>query len=506
MGFSEVSTAGSSHARSLRWPVSPSQALGLLVFSTFIVVLTETIMSVALVSLTRDLGISVPTAQWLTTGYLLTMAIVIPTSGYLLQRFTTRQAFITAMSLFCIGTLIAALSISFPPLLIGRLVQAAGAAVMMPLLMTAVLNTVAAQRRGTVMGTVSIVIAVAPALGPALSGALLQTLDWHFLFWAVLPITVAALAFGIVTLPNLTATSAPSLDITSVVLSAMAFGSLVYGLSAIGEAANHTAAVPPAFPIGVGVITVCVFAARQHRLAPSGRALLNLNTLRSPQFVFAVAGTACVSMTLLGTLTVLPLYLQQVRGAGTLTTGLLMLPGGLLMAALSPVSGRLYDRVGAGPLVIPGAVVLVVAQVWFALSLTEHSPTWIAAGAFTVMHIGLAFLFTPLMTAALSPLTDNLYSHGSATLSTLQQLAGAAGAATFVAFVALGTQARKAEGAQTASAAAGGVRDAFMFGAALSALTVIAAIALAIMSRRRRESPSRTTEVDTSARPSDAMA
>lgn len=449
--------------------------------STFVVVLNETIMNVALASLIGDLGITAATAQWLTTGYLLTMAVVIPTSGFLIQRFTTRQVFIAAMSLFALGTLIAALSPGFGTLLMGRIVQAAGAAVMMPLLMTAVLNTVPASRRGTLMGTISIVTAAAPALGPTISGAILSILSWPFLFWTVLPIALATLVIGIAKLKNVTPTRDAPLDVLSVALAAVAFGGIVFGLAGIGEAANGEAPLPPWIPLFVGVAVLTLFILRQRRLERGDRAVLDLRTFATPAFVVAIIMMALVAMTLFGTLTVLPLYLQNAVGSSALTTGLLLLPGGVIMAVLSPFVGRLYDKVGPGPLVIPGAIVLALSQWAFAATLTAVSSPWVGMVIFTVMHIALAFLFTPLMTSALSPLDVNLYSHGSATLSTVQQLAGAAGTATLVGLLTIGSG-----GSDSPEAIAAGVHDAYLGASVISVLTVISAFVLNAFARRRR--------------------
>src|SRR5690606_32568552 len=164
--------------------------------AAFVVILNETIMNVALPSLMIELDVSANTVQWLSTAFLLTMAVVIPLTGFLLQRFTTRFVFVLAMGLFSLGTLLAALAPGFLPLLVGRIVQASGTAIMMPLLMTTVLRLVPTHSRGSVLGTVSIVISVAPALGPTVSGIILQTLSWRFMFLLVLPIALAAIAIG----------------------------------------------------------------------------------------------------------------------------------------------------------------------------------------------------------------------------------------------------------------------------------------------------------------------
>lgn len=473
--------AGTEPAGGDRLAPGTSLVLGILVVSAFVVVLNETIMNVALTSIIHDLGITAATAQWLTTSYLLTMAIVIPTSGFLLQRFTIRQLFITTMSLFTLGTLIGALSTGFVMLLTGRIVQAAGAAVMMPLLMTAVLHTVPARRRGSIMGTISIVTAAAPALGPPVSGMVLSVLDWPFLFWTVLPISVAALLTGIFRLRNVTETRRVPIDLLSVILSAIAFGSIVFGLASIGESAHGEAPVAPWIPLVSGAVFLLVFVLRQRRLALNDLALLDLRVFRTPQFAAAIIVTALVAMTLFGTLTVLPLYLQDGLGVSALATGLLLLPGGLLLAVLSPVVGRLYDRVGPGPLVVPGAILLALSQVLFAVTLGQGGSPLLAMAMFTVMHIALAFLFTPLMTSALSPLPAALYSHGSATFSTVQQLAGAAGTATLVTLMTIGSTRAGPD-----SGIAAGIQDAYIGASVIALVAVLGAVALTLIARRGR--------------------
>lgn len=223
-----------------RTPTAPPSAgviIALLVFSAFVMILNETIMSVALPVLISDLDITARTAQWLTSGFLLTMAVVIPMSGSLLQRFSVRAVFLTSMSAFCAGTLISALAPGFAVLLGGRIVQACGTAVMVPLLMTTVMKLIPAERRGQTMGTISIVIAVAPAVGPTLSGFILGSLNWRWMFWIVLPIALLGLAAGWLRLRVDEEREQPAtIDAISVPLSAIAFAGLVFGLS---ELAGH---------------------------------------------------------------------------------------------------------------------------------------------------------------------------------------------------------------------------------------------------------------------------
>src|SRR5918999_1302934 len=291
---------------------SASLVIALLVGSAFVMILNETIMSVALPALIADLDITVSTAQWLTSGFLLTMAVVIPITGFLLQRFPPRRVYLVSMLLFTAGTLVSALAPGFPVLLAGRIVQAAGTAVMVPLLMTTVLRLVPVERRGATMGTITIVIAVAPAVGPTLSGVILSTLGWRFMFWVVLP---------------------------------------------------------------VGLVALTVFVARQLRLQGDGNALLDLRPFGHRPFVLAMVLVVLSMMALFGVLILLPLYLQDVLRVSAFVTGLAVLPGGLAMGLLGPVVGRLYDRLGPRRLVIPGAVVLTGA-LWAFTTLGGGSPFW----------------------------------------------------------------------------------------------------------------------------------
>jgi MFS transporter, DHA2 family, lincomycin resistance protein len=440
--------------------------IALLLASTFVVILNETIMGVALPSLMESLSITAVAGQWLTTAFMLTMAVVIPVTGFLLQRLHTRPVFLTAMGLFSAGTLICAAAPGFGVLLAGRMVQAGGTAIMLPLLMTTVLTLVAPTRQGRVMGNISIVISVAPAIGPSISGIILSVLDWRWMFLAVLPIALASLVLGALRMPNVTEPRAATLDVPSVVVSALGFGGLVYGLSTIGE--GTAAPVPAWVPLGVGVAALAVFVRRQLRLQRADRALLDLRTFTSRTFTAATVVLGLSVTALFGTLLVLPLYLQNVQGLDPLATGLLLLPGGLVMGLLAPVVGRVYDRSGPTVLLVPGT--LVVSGALWSLTLTsERTPVPAVLLAHVVLSVGLALIFTPLFTAGLGALPHQLHAHGSAVVGTVQQVAGAAGAALFITVMTLGTAASDAPGVE---AAAEGVRAAFLCGAVISLLAV----------------------------------
>jgi DHA2 family lincomycin resistance protein-like MFS transporter len=465
-----------------RLPARDKLVISILLVSAFVVILNETIMNVALPRLMEDLRILPTTGQWLSTAFLLTMSIVIPITGYLIQRYSTRTLFLAAMGLFSTGTLICALAPGFEVLLMGRVVQASGTAIMMPLLMTTVLSLVPPAGRGAVMGNISIVISVAPALGPTISGLILSVFDWRFIFWLVLPIAGAALLLGARRMVNVTTPRKVPLDVLSVLISAIAFGGLVYGLSGFGQPDVPGGLTVASVSVVVGALALAVFILRQLRLQRSDRALLDLRTFKERNFTFSIAMLSVSMVALFGTIIVLPIYMQNVLLLEPIAVGLILLPGGLMMGLLGPVIGRLYDRVGPKPLVVPGA--LLVSVDMFGLSLVgEATPIPFLVAAHVALSLGLALLFTPLFSAGLGALPPHLYSHGSATVGTLQQLAGAAGTALFVAVLAIVAFSVSPEGTADPAATAAGVRAAFLCGAVIS----LSAVVLAFFIRKPEE-------------------
>lgn len=445
----------------------------LLLASAFVMILNETVMGVALPRIMAGLGIAAASAQWLTTAFMLTMAVVIPVSGFLLQRFNTRPVFLGAMTLFSLGTLLSALAPSFGALVVGRVVQASGTAIMMPLLMTTIMTLVPAHLRGRTMGNISIVMSVAPALGPTLSGLVLSVLDWRSLFWLVLPIALTALGLGAARIRNVSTPRPGSVDVASILLSALAFGGLIYGLSAMGSAAQGDEAVAPWIPMTLGSVALVLFVLRQLVLQRSDRALLDLRTFLAPMFSLGVGLMLVLMAVLFGTIILLPIYTQQVLGLAPLATGLLVLPGGLLMGLLGPVVGRLYDKHGPRVLVVPGAIAVSTA-LWSMTLLSSTTPPGAVLAAHLVLSAGLALLFTPLFTTSLGAVRPQLYAHASAVVGTVQQLAGAGGTALSV--VLMVSAAGVTGGvAPEPAALADGVRAAFTVGAAISLIAVGAA-------------------------------
>jgi DHA2 family lincomycin resistance protein-like MFS transporter len=449
-----------------RLPPGVALVIGVLMASTFVVFLNEMLLGVALPTLIVDFGVSPSTGQWVTTGFLLTMAVLIPASGFVMRRFHMRTIFLVAMSLFIAGTTLAAFAPTFGFLVAGRVIQASGSAVFLPLLMTTTMRLVPVGRRGQMMAITTAVPAVAPALGPALSGVILSALGWRWLFILMLPIAVAALALGAWKLRNVTTPEPVALDVPSLLLSAVGFGGLVYGLSLIGEASGGHAPISPYLPIAVGLAGLVAFVLRQLPLQRRDSAFLDMRIFLRKSFTLPLLVMVVVAGNGIGLLVVMPLVLTNVTGLSTLQLGLFLIPGGAAISIVSALSGRVYDRLGPRPLVIPGAIVWV-AVLWFLSRVDAGTSVITLIVAWLIFSSAMASMWAPLTTSAMGALKTELYPHGTAAFATVQQLAGAAFGAVFISAYTIGSGARDAgvlNMAQAESAGQAAFRAAFVIG------------------------------------------
>jgi DHA2 family lincomycin resistance protein-like MFS transporter len=459
-----------------------SRVIWLLLVAAFVAVLSEMTMAMAIPHLMSDFGITAASAQWLTTAFMLTMAVIIPISGFLLRRFSIRQVFTAGMCLFSSGTILALIAPEFLVLIVARVVQAAGTAIMIPLLMTTMIMMVPRHAQGRMMGRVNAVLSLAPASGPILSGFLLDTVGWRWIFGVVAPISLVALAIGARWLTNLGETTRNRIDVLSVVLSAFGFGGIVYGLSQVGGASSHGAGAPAGMPTFVPLIAAFVvglgalflFGWRQVKLQHNDSALIDLRVFRSKNFTLSIAHLALISLAYLGTLTILPLYLQNVLGISALDAGLVILPGALIVALIGPLAGRMYDRWGTRVLLVPGAVI-VTGLLWYLSTVDSNTPIWKMVVAYTGLSIGFGISYTPLFAASLGSLKVTLYSYGSAVVGTVQQIAGAVGIALLVTLMSTVTEDAADAGMSVPDAGASGVGIAFLIASAASAIGVVIA-------------------------------
>lgn len=469
---------GSMRAVSRNDDIDPAgmRVIWLLLSAAFVAILNETTMAIAIPELNIALGIPPEQGQWFTSAFMLTMAVVIPTTGFILQRFTTRQVFLAAMITFSAGTALCLVASGFIPLLAGRVVQAAGTGIMLPLLMTTMMNVVPAHSRGRMMGRVGLVMSLAPAIGPTMSGLVLDNLGWRWLFGIVLPIALIALGLGAKWMTNLGESTDAPIDVVSILLSALAFGGIVYGLSQFGGAntggPGSTVLLIGWGAIGGGLVFLAVFVWRQLSLQKQERALLDLRVFLSRNYVLSVIIMAVVALSMFGTFSLLPLFLQTVAGLTAAQSGMVLLPGSLLMGLLGPVMGRIYDARGPRVLLVPGTVMIAAAMFVYS-TVGTATPTWTLVVVQSIMSLGLAASFTPLFSASLGSLQRHLYSHGSAVLNTLQQVGGAAGTALLVAVYSAALHSGEAAGLPAAEAAAPGARAAFLIAACIAIVPVV---------------------------------
>jgi len=453
----------------------------LLVLATFVVILNETIMINAIPRLMESMHVTEQSAQWVSTAFMLTMAAVIPVTGWFLQRITTRRAYAVAMSTFLAGTVISAVAPTFAVLLAGRIVQAAGTAVMMPLLMTTLMAVVPAEHLGKVMGHVTLAMSTAPALGPTVSGVILQAGSWRLLFVVVLPIAALVTVFGLRKLEDIGEPQVSSIDWVSVGVAALGFGGLVYGLSLIGESDRRSLGLGIA---AAGVVAIGLFALRQLRLQRSGTPLMDLRTLRYGAFTRSLAVMSVGFLAMMGSMILLPLYLQNVRDLSPLQTGLLVMPGGLAMGLLGPTVGKAFDRFGSRRLVVPGSAAIALGLLGYT-QISTTMPYWQILALHVLLMAGLAATFTPVFTLGMGALPSHLYSHGSSILGTLQQVAAAFGTALVVTVMSSRATSLVADGTAPIPAQVSGMKLAFGVAAVLAAATIVLAATLP----RRVENP-----------------
>lgn len=397
-----------------------------LLSGAFITILNQTLLGTALPPIMKDLQVSESTVQWLQSIFMLVNGIMIPVTAFLIERFTSRQLFLTAMSIFAAGTLLCAVGIDFSMLLIGRVLQAAGAGIMMPLMQTILFLTFPKEKRGTAMGLFGLVIAFAPAIGPTLSGILVEHLTWRSVFYVVFPIAIIIIIASIFLLKNVTETTHPKLDIASVILSTLGFGGLLYSFSSVGEAGWTS--VQFIAPLIVGIVSLVIFIRRQlHLKEPMlefrvfNYGIYTLGTILS-MFVFGV---------LIATNIILPLYMQNMLQYSALKSGLVLLPGAIIMGMMNPITGYLFDKFGGKWLARIGLFVLVVSTLPFTM-LTEHTTFTYLATSNALRMVSIAMVMMPMTTLAINQLPNELIAHGTAMNNTFRQMAGAIGTAVFI--------------------------------------------------------------------------
>ncbi|SCS92654.1 putative transport protein [Staphylococcus aureus] len=406
--------------------VSRGKILAALLFGMFIAILNQTLLNVALPKINTEFNISASTGQWLMTGFMLVNGILIPITAYLFNKYSYRKLFLVALVLFTIGSLICAISMNFPIMMVGRVLQAIGTGVLMPLGSIVIITIYPPEKRGAAMGTMGIAMILAPAIGPTLSGYIVQNYHWNVMFYGMFIIGIIAILIGFVWFKLYQYTTNPKADIPGIIFSTIGFGALLYGFSEAGNKGWGSVEIETMFAIGI--IFIILFVIRELRMKSP---MLNLEVLKFPTFTLTTIINMVVMLSLYGGMILLPIYLQNLRGFSALDSGLLLLPGSLIMGLLGPFAGKLLDTIGLKPLAIFGIAVMTYAT-WELTKLNMDTPYMTIMGIYVLRSFGMAFIMMPMVTAAINALPGRLASHGNAFLNTMRQLAGSIGTAILV--------------------------------------------------------------------------
>nr|WP_169717853.1 DHA2 family efflux MFS transporter permease subunit [Sporomusa silvacetica] len=448
--------------------INISMIMTTLKIGTFLALLSETIINVALSNLMEVFSVSANSIQWLTAGYMLIMGTFVPVTAFLIQRITTRQLFLSAMVVFLIGTIFAASAQCFWVLLIGRLIQAVGTGVLLPLMMNTIMVLNPPEKRGSAMGSALLIVLFAPAIGPTYAGLVMQALNWRWIFILMVPLTIISISIGYIFLKNITETVKIKLDITSLILSTVGFGGAIYGLNSVFSV-DSAGFWGLAFLL-IGIAAIIAFTLRQLKIS---NPLLNVRAFSYPMFSLGIVLITITYMVLFANFVLMPMFIENILGLTIFQAGLAVLPGGIIGAILPPIFGKLYDSFGP-PVIVPvGFAIMVVAN--FSISCMISSTNIILPIAFyCCVIVGLAALLTPSQTNTLNQLPEEYYAHGTAIMNTMMLIGSAIGSSLFVGIMAYKQKLCLVNNFTTIESLSSGINFSYIF------VTILAVIGLAL--------------------------
>ncbi|AQW21216.1 MFS transporter [Lentilactobacillus curieae] len=418
-------------------PINIPMMVSTLIVGVFITVLNQTILATAFPTLMDEFNISTATVQWLTTGFMMVNGIMIPVSAFLSAKVPTKWLYITAMSTFLVGTIVAFVADNFALLLAGRLIQALGVGVTMPLLQNIMLTIFPPEKRGAAMGYTGIAVGVAPAIGPTLSGYIIDNFGWRMLFGMLIPIIIIVLILSLGFVKNVLPLSSPKLDVLSLIESTIGFGSLLYGFSEVGNKGWGSPVVLGT--ILIGMIFIVIFGMRQLHLE---HPFVEIRVFKNKIFSLSTALASIANMAMVGAGMIIPLYLQIIHGKSAFESGLTLLPGALLIGIMSPITGVVFDRIGAKRLAMLGLFIMMVATVPFA-TITPNMPSIFITVVYAARMFGIAIVMMPLTTNGMNALRPEMIPHGTAANNTVRQIASSVTTAIMVSVLTNVTNASK---------------------------------------------------------------
>ncbi|MCI1634673.1 DHA2 family efflux MFS transporter permease subunit [Bifidobacterium sp.] len=387
----------------------------------------QTSLTTALPSVMHDLNINAVLGNWLTSGFSLAMAIIVPATAFMMKRFHTKALFITGIAIFTIGLFMAAVAPTFNVLMLARVIQAIGCGISLSMTQVIILAIFPISSQGTAMGVYGLAVGAAPVIAPTLTGLIVDSLGWRPIFWISAIISSLVLLLAIFVMDNVLENQAIHMDITSFLLCGFGFAGMQLGLSNLGTSAFFSPEVIGTFILSA--MSLLAFVMRQKRLQEP---FLNLRLFRNRSFSMAVALICILYAIMIAGSTIIPIYLQQMRGFPVTESALMMLPGSLVMAAITPLAGRLFDNIGPKPLTIVGMTALVISSVGFSLLTDSTNPLYVII-IFTIRLIAVGLMMMPITTWGIASVEQRYTSDASALLTSLRTLAGAFGSAIFVA-------------------------------------------------------------------------
>lgn len=443
--------------------------LAIMVFGTFVTVLNQTVITPAQPAIMAEMNIDASSVQWLTTGFTLVNAIMIPVTAYLTDKHSTKILYIVSMSIFAVGSLMAAVAPNFPVLLVGRLLQAAGAGILMPMVMTVLMLTFPPEHRGSAMGIFGIVIAFAPAVGPSVSGLVIDNFGWRVMFYAIVVLIALVIIVSIFVLKHTSPINPKaSLDKLSVVLSTVGFGALLYGFSTIGSVGIN---VMDAAITLVGLAVLIAFFRRQLKM---DRPMLNVRVLKNRRFLIGTVIGMIVQASLLAAGVLMPIYLQSYMGFSATVSGLVLMPGAILMGIMNPFAGRLFDKYGPRILAIIGLSILTISTIGFATLSSSTDVAWLTI-IYTIRMFSLSLVNMPITTWAMNSLDNKVLNHGTSVNNTLRQVSGSLGTALLVS-IDMAVSSSLSGSMDAVQAGILGINAAFVAAVVLSALALVLTI------------------------------
>lgn len=463
--------------------------VGVITLGAFVSLFNQTVMAPALPALMREFEVTAGTAQWVTTIYMLISGIMVPISGYFMDKYPTRKLFFLSMGLFVAGTVLCALCPSYWFLIVGRVAQAAGAGILMPLVGTVPLLVFPVELRGTAMGVAGIVMAAGPAVGPVLGGLVIDAWGWRPMFLIIAALAFAIMVLGIPLMKNVGTLKDPKLDIASVVLSTIAFGGLLFGFSSASDAGWTSPMV--IVPALVGVVALVMFVRRQLALEVP---MLELRCLKTPNFLIAALMVTLINAAVAATNVILPLLVQNGMGASATTTGMVMLPASIAGIVLSPISGMLFDRMGPRLVTVGGMAVIAGSLLGFGF-MGAGLTVGLAATLCALQACGQGLANMPVNTWGVNALPDELIAHGNAIANTGRQVFGAISTALLVTVMSSVQASALAGGASAVEATVAGAGAAYFGCAVVAIVGLVVAVLFVFENKRGTAAPAKVNKV-----------